>query len=400
MKIVKMLAPLLFVAAFWGCPQPQPLAVNPNIYNCLDFDDLSSGQTFVDNDVISGGGVTLVVSDDGWGNPRHARVDDRHYALGSGFDLNLNNISVDLQFDHAPELILFRFGDLGLGHTLTINGMTQTMNDLHPLDGQNIAGVDIAVQAENAGNNWYGIIGFATNPNQITVGSQELWIDYVCGVRSAEHVALLDIRRHAPGGSLPEFLIESLVQSLNAIDVATHKHSVGELNAGLLSGVDLLIFFPKRGKMTDAEKNVVRDFINAGGGVLILGDYVGPNTTTLDVYQDLFDIVDAVHEDNTLGNVNNPIVLSAPNFNTHPIIDNVTSFEQYAATTVSGPDYDVVVHTHNLNPANRPLIIAKEDGDGRVVVSGDASFVYDPSIANAENSQVFGQIVEWLLKQR
>lgn len=400
MKTIYSVVILLFFTYLISCTTIQPLAINPYIYDCIDFNGLSSGDTYVHNDAISDNGVNLKVDNNGWVAPLHAKVDNRSYALGTGLDLNLNNISVDIEFERTPEIIFLQFGDLGGQHKLNINGNVQTLNDLHSLNGQTIGGVNIVVEADTNGHNWYGIIGFTGNVNQLLLGGQELWIDNVCGVRSSEHIALLDLRRHSNAGILPEFLIESVILELNNKDIAAYKHTAGELNASLLSQVDILVFFPKAGMMSDQEKDEVTDYINSGGGVLLLGDYVGPNTTTLDVYQNLFDMVDAIHENNVLGNATSPIVLSSQHFNTHPIIQNINSFEQYAATTVSGDGYNTVVHTHNYNPNNRPLIIAKEQGGGRIVVSGDATFIYDPAISNRDNSKVLVQIFEWLLKER
>lgn len=400
MKGIYNVVILLFVTYLSSCTTIQPLAINNYIYDCIDFNGLSSGDTFVHNDTISDNGVNLKVDNNGWVAPRHAKVDNRSYALGTGLDLNLNNISVDIEFERTPDTIFLQFGDLGGQHKLNINGNVQTLNDLHSLNGQTIGGVNIAVEADTNGHNWYGIIGFAGNLNQLSIGGQELWIDNICGVRTTDRIALLDLRRHSNGGTLPEFLIESVISLLNDTNVAVYKHTAGELNDSILSEVNILIFFPKLGILNDQEKDAVRDYINSGGGVLLLGDYVGTATTTLDVYQDLFDVVGAVHEDNVLGNAVSPIVLSSPHFNSHSIIQNINSFEQYAATTISGAGYNTVVHTHNYNPNNRPLIIAKEQGDGRIVVSGDATFIYDPAISNRDNSKVLVQIFEWLLKER
>jgi len=395
MKQPARLVVLLAIVSSFGCPGAQPFSINPYIYDCLDFEALTTGQTFTGGNVISGGGVSLSVATAGWVNPRHARVDNRRYARGTGLDLNLNNVSLDIAFTRAPDAVAFQFGDLGGQLQLNVNGNAQTLNDLHSLNGQTIAGVEIAVTAFQQGANWYGFIVFAGPLSQLTVGGQELWIDNMCGVRLADHIALVDLRSHTSAGPTPHYLVAPLLEVLHDYDIATYEHTTGNLSAGLLSAVDAVIFLPKRGKLTEPEKDLVRNYIDDGGGVLVFGDYVGAPTTTLDVYQDLFDVVGAVHENQNIG-----IFLGSQNFTNHPITQGVTSSNMVAATTVSGTGYTTVVHTHTTNPANRPLIIAKDQGSGRAVVTGDATFVYNGYIDQYNNAQVFLGMVEWLLKRR
>lgn len=392
------IAALFILAITVTACQTSPVSFNRYIYSCVDFDNRNSGEVIPPGTSVSSQRTSLSVHPGPFTSPQHIKIDAASHSGGSGLDARFNNVAADISFDRQPEYIVFQFGDLGGSLYLSINDSTLTPTDFVSLNGQTIAGVDIYADAVTNGHNWYGMMSLIGPVTQFSVGGQELWVDNICGIEHADAVAVLDLRRNDATGSLPEFLIDSLVTELNSSGIAVHKHVEGELNASILADADVLVFFPKRGLMIDEEKVTVLDYIDSGGSVLLLGDYAGPNTAPLSVYQDLFDIVGANHDDQVLGAALSPITLTAANFNSHVVTQGISSFNMYAATTVSGGGYDSIVHTAGTtSPNNQLLIMGRTLGQGRVVVSGDTTFVYDPYILDSQNKDVFVNIIEWLL---
>lgn len=396
-SLSRITALFILAIATAGC-QTSPMTFNRFIYSCIDFNDRNAGETILPGTNFSSQQASLSVHPGPFANPKHLKINTASHSGGSGLDARFNNVVADISFDRQPESIVLQFGDLGGSLYLSINDSILTPTDFVSLDGQTIAGVDIYVDAITNGFNWYGMMTLVGPVIQLSIGGQELWVDNICGIEHADAVAVLDLRRNDATGPLPEFLTESLVSELYLNGIGVHKHVEGELNASILSDADVLVFFPKRGLMTDGEKVAVLDYIESGGSVLILGDYAGPNTAPISVYQDLFNIVGANHDAQVLGSGISPITLTATNFNSHVVTQGITSFNMYAATTVSGDGYDSIVHTaSSTNPNNQLLIMGRSLGQGLVVVTGDATFVYDPSILDSQNKDVFMNIVEWLL---
>lgn len=391
----------IFVVSISGCTSDTP-SINPYLYECFNFDDPVPAQTVAVGGQLASSVGSLTVSPGPFSNPNGLDIDSASYSGGSGQDARFNNIVAGFSFHTTPQKIVFQFADLGGTILIDINGTVMTPTDFVSLNGQTVAGVDVEVNAITNGANWYGVMALSGAISKFALGGQELWVDNVCSLQLAETVAIMDLRKNDPVDPdllVPDILVSTIDSDLRASGIAVHKHTSGEMNNSLLTSADILILFPKRGRLSAAEKDDIREYIELGGKALIFTDYASSNTATLSVLQDLLAMVDATHGDQTIGSALAPLTLSSSNMDLHRVTQGVSSFNMYAATTVTGSTYDRIVHTANtVTPYNTPLIMGRSLGNGRVIISGDVSFIYDPAIQSSQNRIVFANMISWLLE--
>ncbi|HOH31930.1 MAG TPA: hypothetical protein PLC40_19790, partial [Candidatus Hydrogenedentes bacterium] len=108
-------------------------------------------------------GVATVMSG-GWGS-----------AGGSGNDLSLNNINVDIAIN-AP-CVSFRFGAYGGNLNIEVNGELKNIVDFADIDGTTIGGVPVEVIFLGDGK---GIVELQGPVTQLALGGQEFFIDDIC----------------------------------------------------------------------------------------------------------------------------------------------------------------------------------------------------------------------------
>jgi hypothetical protein len=152
---------------------------------CAKFTHLTPGDTYHVGDTITSSQVDIVVeqfqwSGGTWTNSGTAKVDDRNYARGSGNDLNARNVNLNFQFDYPIDKIFLKFGELGGNNNIRVNSVFQNVADLITLNGNSIDAVQITVNANQEGNNWYGTLELNGTINDFAIGGQELWLDDVC----------------------------------------------------------------------------------------------------------------------------------------------------------------------------------------------------------------------------
>ena len=152
---------------------------------CVKFSNLTAGNTYSVGDTITTSEADISVEQFQWPNGTwtttgRAKVDDRNYAQGSGNDLNANNVNLSFQFDYPVDKISLKFGELGGNNNIKVNGTFQNVANLVDLNGNSIGGVQITVNANQQGNNWYGTMDLDGTINDFAIGGQELWLDDVC----------------------------------------------------------------------------------------------------------------------------------------------------------------------------------------------------------------------------
>jgi len=152
---------------------------------CVKFSNLTPGDTYNVGDTITTSKANIVVEQFQWPNGTWtssgtAKVDDRNYGQGAGNDLNANNVNLNFQFDYPVDRITFKFGELGGNNNIRVNGAFQNVGNLVDLNGNTIGGVQITVNANQQGNNWYGTMELEGTINEFAIGGQELWLDDVC----------------------------------------------------------------------------------------------------------------------------------------------------------------------------------------------------------------------------
>lgn len=160
----------------------------------------------------------------------------------------------------------------------------------------------------------------------------------------------------------------------------------------------LVIVGPRVG-YTSAEMQAISDFVYAGGGLLVVGDYgVDPAVITMPwtwptrsvmgafgVIDDNNMAEDALHNDGGLpGNV---IFEAQRCFKPHPIVNGLNTISVYATCTFSlAAGWTTIVETDSdAVPPNQPVLIERSFGAGRVVIFGDCNSATDTEIGKYDN---------------
>ena len=169
--MIKFMFAIVLVAFISGC--------------CLRYSDLTPGTTYNVGDTITTSGTNIVVERFQWANGNwtssgSAKVDTRNYAQGSGKVLSANNVNLNFQFNYPIDKITFKFGELGGNNNIRVNSDFQNLQNLVNLNGTTIGGVQVTVNANQQGNNWYGKMILDGNISDFSIGGQELWLDDVC----------------------------------------------------------------------------------------------------------------------------------------------------------------------------------------------------------------------------
>ncbi len=146
------------------------------------FNDLPLGKVYTEGDVFVSGGVTFKVGPHyfnlgpcgGGTTSGFARVENGGVACGTGHELQLNNVSLDIDFGTTVSDVVFQYADLGGTVNLGINGDCQVVNHLRDLDGAFLGGVFISVFEFGPG---CGVVRLSGEVDQLLISGQEFWLD-------------------------------------------------------------------------------------------------------------------------------------------------------------------------------------------------------------------------------
>jgi hypothetical protein len=185
--------------------------------------------------------------------------------------------------------------------------------------------------------------------------------------------------------------------------VAHYTASVVTLVA--LKKYDVFVIVTPRLSYTSAEKKAISDFVNQGGGLLIVQDFGNapwsvPTREILNYFgaNDDNNIIDDPTNNMGNGQIDDVIFDYQRNFFGHPITDGWKSFHVDAATSLFGKGWDDIVETDDdSNPSRRPVLIARSFGEGRIVAFGDSNTWANHLIGNLENEKFGIRCAEWLL---
>ncbi len=111
----------------------------------------------------------------------HTVIQNGGMANGSGLEIMVNNISVDLDFGIDVDYMEILFGEYGGNLNLEINGDFRNFDDFAAVNGLTIGGVDVAVSGGYGAD--AGVLYLTSNLDdirQFRVGGQELWLDDIC----------------------------------------------------------------------------------------------------------------------------------------------------------------------------------------------------------------------------
>jgi hypothetical protein len=151
------------------------------------------------------------------------------------------------------------------------------------------------------------------------------------------------------------------------------------------------------------ETEQVRKFVEAGGGLLVLGEYSYPlwrnNLNELMAPYGIQFNSDTVmrpraKDDPTLSRH----FLIAP-ASSHPISQNMSEISYHRGCSIKlwAPETDAIVAA---TPQNEILCAAKKYGNGRVAAIGDSDIFAAPYIGDSDNARFFINLISWLLDEK
>ncbi len=151
-----------------------------------DWEDMTLGNSYYVGDVFTSELVTVAGQDFIWsdGTPTsggYTQVGNSGLAGGSGLEMQVNNINLNLDLGGTVGYMEILFGEYGGNLNLEINGDFHNFDDFVAINGLTIGGVDVFVT--NGYGDDYGVLALSANTDSIshlTIGGQELWIDDIC----------------------------------------------------------------------------------------------------------------------------------------------------------------------------------------------------------------------------
>ncbi|MCA9211587.1 MAG: hypothetical protein KDB27_00860 [Planctomycetales bacterium] len=156
--------------------------------DCIDFEDLTVGNTYVVGDSFVADNTGFQAKVTGrpfeWSNGvmfagGQATVESGNSSGATGQDISVNNINLDFNFSAAPVNDLsMQFGEFGGNLNIAINGDFVNFEDFQDINGAVIGGTTISVV--NGFGQDTGVLNVSGSVNQFLVGGQELWIDHIC----------------------------------------------------------------------------------------------------------------------------------------------------------------------------------------------------------------------------
>ena len=156
--------------------------------DCIDFEDLAVGDTFVVGDSFVADNVDfqadIVARPFQWSNgvmtaAGQATVEGGNSSGHIGQDIAVNNINLDFSFSDKPvDDLTMHFGEYGGNLNLMVNGDFVNFENFQDINGAVIGGNTINVV--NGSGQDAGVLQVIGPVHEFAVGGQELWIDHVC----------------------------------------------------------------------------------------------------------------------------------------------------------------------------------------------------------------------------
>lgn len=194
--------------------------------------------------------------------------------------------------------------------------------------------------------------------------------------------------------------------ALNNAGYPVAHYTASSVTLAALKKHDAFVITVPRVNYTSAEKTAIVDFVNDGGGLMIVQDF--GNAPWSAPTREILNLFGANDDNNFMedptnhylpGQYDDVVFDSQRNFLSHPIVNGWNSFHVDAASSLSADGaWTTVVETDDDSiPARRPAVIARAFGSGRVVAFGDSNTWADHHINHLDN-RVFGvRCAEWIL---
>ena len=171
-------------------------------WKCVDFEDLSPGQTFNPGDTFVDSGTEIIIeqTSDPDGNPiPHGRAvvfrDGR--AGGSGNDIFLDPCNLRFHFKYPLNGLTLRFNQMGTGNiNIEINGDFRNERHLLDINGATIGGIRVTIIGGERDRP--GILELNGRIESFMIGGFELYIDDVCPIMEGTSLYFSDSTR-SPG---------------------------------------------------------------------------------------------------------------------------------------------------------------------------------------------------------
>lgn len=222
---------------------------------------------------------------------------------------------------------------------------------------------------------------------------------------SGRSKTLFDARRIWGGDSMNTLL--DFKSALRDKGYQVDHHTSGEITAAVLNNHDVLIAAIYNPDYTDDEKNAISKYVEEGGSLMIIGEYghgrFSDHTITF------LNLFGAIYDDNMVEDPTNyfqepfddtfwVLYDAERNFIAHPVLTGIESIMLYAASSLSGLEWNRIIVTDDDSvPPNCPVLISRLFGEGRILAIGDSSFLHDSRIVSYDNRRFAIQCVEWLL---
>ncbi|MBW2271069.1 MAG: PEP-CTERM sorting domain-containing protein [Deltaproteobacteria bacterium] len=159
----------------------------------LDFEDLSVGDHFVFGDVFFTNSVMIDVEPFQWSNgnfgANFSEVDDQLFSGGTGNDLEINNVNLDIEIPDGITSMSLLFGEYGGNLNVNVNGDFRNFDNFDDIDGLSIGGLAINVVALGDDTGRLELSGGTIN--LFKIGGQELWVDNIAIVPQPGTMVLL-----------------------------------------------------------------------------------------------------------------------------------------------------------------------------------------------------------------
>lgn len=184
-------------------------------------------------------------------------------------------------------------------------------------------------------------------------------------------------------------------------------HTAGELTTAVLNNHDVLIVAFYNPDYSEDEKNAILTYVKERGSLMMIGEF--GHGVFSDHTINFLTLFGAVYDDNNVQDPTNcfqePYTETSwvhyeaeRNFIAHPVLTGIESIMLYASSSLSGLEWNSIIVTDDDSiPPNRPVLISRLFGEGRILAMGDNSFLRDTYIGNYDNKLFIIQCVEWLL---
>lgn len=145
-----------------------------------DFDDLVLGSEYIVGQTFTTNGVPVIVrpfqwSNGSWTSDGSAAVEALGRAGGSGKEINVNNVNLEMVIDVPLTGLSLRFGEYGGNLNVRVNGDFRNIENLAGINGLTIGGVQASVV--NGLGNDTGVFRLEGAVHDFSVGGQEFYID-------------------------------------------------------------------------------------------------------------------------------------------------------------------------------------------------------------------------------